>query len=244
MASVKTMVVSINGVKCPICKERLTGNDAEELNYRLRTHMAEIHQMKELSTPMREGAAMQPASFTGPESRAEREVTTFSGRNEPDLGARYVEQRQEVTQFRDPQRMETPLEKEVTTFNRNNPPEESRVSREADQWRYPTGTETRSERQVETFSGRDPSMESRERQVKTEEVNEWKYPRNGPAGERGPITEARHGGGMGHRIMHREPMTMMLNCPICGNVVNGSDDDDLSDELRFHFRDAHDIRRR
>ncbi len=243
MTTDKTLVVSINGVKCPICKERLTGNDAEELNNRLRMHMADLHQMREISTPTRQGTAMRPASFTGPESRAEREVTTFSG-SESDLGPRDVEQRQEVTQFRDPQRRETPLENEVTTFNRSNPPEESRLSRETNQWKYPTAEETRTERQVETFSSRDPSMANEESRVRAEEVNEWKYPATGPGGERGPVSEVKHGGGMGHRMMNRGPMTLMLKCPICGNVVHGSDDDDLTDELRFHFRDVHDIRRR
>jgi predicted small metal-binding protein len=238
------MVVTINGVKCPICQERLTGNNAEELNSNLRMHMADIHQMRELSTPKRESAGMQGASFTGPESRAEREVTTFSGRGESDLGPSEAEQSQEVTQFRDTRKKETLEESEVTRFSGNKPSEEPKVSQEADQWKYPSGSETKVERQVETFSGRDPSMLSGERRLTAEEANEWKYPRSGPEGERGPITEVRHGGGTRHRMMNRKPMTLMLNCPICGNAVYGSDDEDLSDELRFHFRDVHDIRRR
>jgi predicted small metal-binding protein len=238
------LVVSINGIKCPICGERLTGNDPEELNYRLRMHMADLHQMKELSTPMREGAATQPVSFAGPESRAEREVTTFSGSGGADAGPRSTEQRQEVTQFRDTRRRDAPLENQVTTFNRNEPPTNERANQEADQWKYSTGPETRTERQVETFSGRDPSMRGGDERLRAEEVNEWKYPRTGPAGERGPISEVRHGGGMGHRMMNRRPMTLQLNCPICGNAVHGSDDEDLSDELRFHFRDVHNLRRR
>jgi predicted small metal-binding protein len=244
MTSVKKSVVSINSVKCPICKERLTGNNTEELNSRLRMHMAELHQMKKISTSNQEGATMQRASFTAPPSRAEQEVTTFSGRSETDLGPRSMEQTTEVTQFRDPRRKEAPLEGDVTRFSGTNPYEEPRTTSEATQWRYPTAAEPGTVRQVETFSGREPGIESEEQRLKSEEVTEWKYPSTGPEGERGPISGVGHGGGVGHRMMHRKPMTQMLNCPICGNAVYGSDDDDLTDELRFHFRDVHDIRRR
>jgi hypothetical protein len=50
----------------------------------------------------------------------------------------------------------------------------------------------------------------------------------------------RHGGGWGHRMMQRnDQMSMSMACPICDRTVFGSDDEDLSDELRFHFKDAH-----
>ncbi len=231
MTSVKISVVLINGVKCPICQERLTGDNAEELSARLRTHMADLHKMKEISTPMGESAGTKRPSFTAPESKTEREVYTFSGKSESDLSPRAVEQRQEVTQFREPGRTETQLEKEVTTFNRSDTSEDSKLRQEVDRWKYPTGQESKTEKQVETFSGREPSMESEEKRLKSEEVDEWKYPRTGPEGERGPIT-------------NRKPMALMLNCPICGNPVYGSDDEDLSDELRFHFKDLHGIRRK
>lgn len=238
-------MVSINGVRCPICKERLTGDNSGELNERLRMHMADLHQMKELSTPSREGAGMQQASFTGPETRAERQVTTFSGVSESDLDPQASAQRQAVTQFREVRRPETPEVREATKFERDKPYEESRLREEATRWDPTYGPQSRTERQVETFSGKDTRSESEAQRLKGEEVKEWKYPRTGPEGERGAaFSEARHGGGMGHRLMsYRKEMTMMLSCPICGNAVYGSDDEDLSDELRFHFRDEHDIRR-
>jgi predicted small metal-binding protein len=231
-------------VKCPICKERLTGENAEELSERLRMHMADLHQMKELATPANIGAGTRQASFTGPETRAERDVTSFGGESGTYRGPEAVMESEEVTRFRNPSKMETPEEREVTRFKRNEPYEESRLSQEAGQWRPSPVMETRAEREVTTFSGREPSMESEKGRLTTEEVSEWKYPRTGVQGQRGPITEVRHGGGMGHRMTHRNrEMTMMLACPICGRPIYGSDDEDLSDELRFHFKDVHNIRR-
>jgi predicted small metal-binding protein len=238
-------VVSINGVQCPVCKERLTGENPEELSEKLRMHMADLHQMRELSTPTNVGAGTSRVSYTGPETRAERDVTSFGGESDRYRGAGASVQREEVTRFRDTGRMESPEEQEVTRFNRNDPYEQDRLQQEASQWRSPPSMESKTERQVTTFSGREPSMESEERRLRSEEVGEWKYPRTGEQGERGPISEVRHGGGVGHRMTHyRREMTMMLECPICGRPVYGSDDEDLSDELRFHFKDEHNIRRR
>jgi predicted small metal-binding protein len=180
-------VIKIEGVKCPICKERLTGNSTEELNRNLEMHMADLHQMRRMAPSGQSGS--YASSPTYPESREEREVTTWSGRE-----------------------------------------------------RYP---ESREERAATTWSGKERYEESPEAMRKEEEVTQWRYPRSEEGG-RSSMGEARHGGGWGHRMWHRyDQMTMSMQCPLCDSTIRGSDEEDLSDEMRFHFKDAHrDVMRR
>ena len=189
--------MKIEGVKCPICKERLTGSDAGDLSMNLKSHMAEVHDMRGISVPPSGGASSSSTSM------GQREMAAPVFRGGAEQGSRVREE--EVTQ-----------------------------------WRSPAAGESAEERQVTTFSGRDPSMESERSRLTREEARQWRYPQT-ESGERGPMTKGtEHGGGAIHRYTHRKDMmTMSMACPLCGNTVYGSDDDDLTDELRFHFKDAH-----
>jgi predicted small metal-binding protein len=216
-------------VKCPICKDRVSGASTANLNDNLREHLASVHQMRELSMGTR-GAMPSEQYYT---SRSA---------------------------------MERPMEREQVREERMEP-EERRRSKARDypyiERRPSTGMfsapETRTERVVETWSNRDPERFRTENYVPREEVRQWRYPVTGPMGERGPTSSERlreerrreeaaperREGYMERRtgMMRRESdMPATVNCPLCGNLVRGRDEDDLSDELRDHMADTHDIR--
>lgn len=218
-------------VKCPICKDRVSGATTADLNENLKEHLANVHQMSNLMVGSR--GAMPQGSYTG---------------------VRYGSER--------------PMERELVR-EESMEPREGRMERRGYASRgYPyiekgpstemfSAPETRREREVETWSSRNPERFRSENYIPREEVRQWRYPVTGPAGERGPATSVRYRedliGGEGRvesreveerrGVMRREyDMPATINCPLCGNLVRGRDEDDLSDELRDHMSDVHDIR--
>lgn len=217
-------------IKCPICKDKVSGANTSDLNAGLREHLADVHQMRELSTGSRE---IQP-----------RETYT-TGRSET---------------------MERPMERQYVREERVEPEERRRY--EARDYPYEerrpaagmfSAPQTRTEREVETWTTRRPDRFRSEYYIPREEVRQWRYPVTGPSGERGPVSSERYREGqrreeerMEGREGYGESRTGMMrreseyqasiNCPMCGNLVRGRDEDDLSDELRDHMSDVHDIR--
>ncbi len=175
-------------VKCPICKERITGASGPDLNDSLRVHLVDVHRMNELR---------------GSQGLTSGEVT-YMGQTAP---------------------VERPIERDYVR-------EETR--RDVNIERRPaaglfSAPESRTEREVETWTSRRPERYRSEYYIPREEVRQWRYPVTGPGGERGPA-----------RAESLMPAT--INCPLCGDLVRGRDEDDLSDRLHSHMADTHDIR--
>lgn len=229
-------------IKCPVCGERISGRSSAELTEMLSSHLANTHQITRTSERGR----------GSPSGQLEREVTTWSARDPSNLTPEETRKREEVARFnRPPLGSETPTERVMETWSGREPygesPESARQIEEANQWKYPR-QETREVRVVGTWRS-----ENRPRTYQ-QEAAEWRYPHEELTPEERmrdermsttavQMSDARHGGGTMHRMMNRRQMTTVMECPICGRQVFGSDDDDLTDELRFHFRDVHDIRR-
>lgn len=85
--------------------------------------------------------------------------------------------------------------------------------------RTPQVTESRDECVTRTFSETECSVQSEESKVLQDQVREWRYPRTGSAGERGPA----------------------FLCPVCGVPMAASDEDNLNNELRAHFTEVHQL---
>ncbi|MDW5563752.1 MAG: hypothetical protein SA339_11045 [Methanomassiliicoccus sp.] len=209
-------------IKCPICGERLMSRNQDELTQMLRGHLADTHQISRISEESR-GRPSQPESM--------RDVQVWSMRDPSALTPEETRQREEVVRLgRSAPGTQSMTERQVETWNRGEPtgetPRSATTIQETEQWRYPR-EETREEREVGTWRS-DSRYQSSE---------EGMTGRSGMAG-------VRHGGGMMHRMMNRGEMRMAMDCPLCGRPVYGSNDDDLSDEMRFHFKDYHQIRRR
>ena len=224
------MVDFMTTVKCPICKDRISGASSADLNENLREHLAAVHQMRELTMGTREavpGAAPM-------------------GRNEPmeRPGARVY--REEAVERKEP--LERSREGMGTGGRQGyeGARDYPHVERLPD-----TGfsaPQPRVVREVETWTSRDPRRFERENYIPREEVRQWQYPVTGPYGERGPTSSEqvreRAGEERGYRQRSErggEDM-MAVECPLCGTVIRGRDEDDLSDELRGHMSMAHDIR--
>lgn len=175
-------------VKCPICKERVTGASNSDLNDSLRMHLAEVHRMNELM---------------GIRGRTSREVT-YMGQTSP------TERSMERDYVREETRRDANIERRPAAGLFSVP-------------------ESRIEREVETWTSRRPERYRSEYYIPREEVRQWRYPATGPGGERGPA-----------RAENLMPST--INCPLCGDLVRGRDEDDLSDRLQGHMADTHDIR--
>jgi predicted small metal-binding protein len=176
-------------VKCPICRERVSGASSADLNDSLRMHLADVHRMNELVMGSR-GTSGQL------------------------------------------------LDREVSSMEQTGPIERDRVRevtrRDANIERRPaaglfSAPESRTEREVETWTSRRPERYQSEYYIPREEVRQWRYPVTGPRGERGPA-----------RAEYLMPA--MVNCPLCGDLVRGKNEDDLSDRLHDHMADTHDIR--
>lgn len=233
----RKLVSIITDIKCPICRDRISGRNQDELTETLRAHLAETHQITRISeerkigpsssgTSVREGAMLStrdPSMLTPEESRHRDEITRV---NRSQLGS------------------ETSGEAM----------ESSRTIQESSQWKYPR-METEEERAVGTWKSENrpgesgqgyQSAERTERGYPSEAMRSeerWREEK-GYGGKISSSSSVSHGGGTWHRMMNRGEMTMAMACPLCGNPVYGSDDDDLDDELRFHFKDYHQIRRR
>lgn len=61
-------------IKCPICKQRLSGEEGEEISVRLREHMASVHEMTELAGTYRVGAQHVPPSDYSKDSMTLKEA--------------------------------------------------------------------------------------------------------------------------------------------------------------------------
>jgi predicted small metal-binding protein len=204
-------------VKCPICKERVSAANTEDLNTNLRAHLAEVHNMRELYRGSRGEAPSGPYysdRYVGTErvepSREERRVYEGSkGRYEERRDYPYYTADRPDVGFSSPR--------------------------------------TRTEREVETWSNRNPERFREENYVPREEVRQWRYPVTGEYGERGPYFE-REGRGKEMSYERREVRgrdydnPAIVNCPMCGQLIRGADEDDLSDELRYHMSVVHDVK--
>ncbi len=175
-------------IKCPICKERISGASGADLNDSLRIHLVDVHRMNELM---------------GSRSGTSREVTSME-RTVP------MGRSTEPGYVREPIRRDPSIERRPAAGLFSAP-------------------ESRTEREVETWSYRRPERFQSEYYIPREEVRQWRYPVIGAGGERGPA-----------RAENLLPAT--INCPLCGDLVRGRDEDDLSDRLHDHMADTHDIR--
>jgi hypothetical protein len=230
------LVIYITDVKCPVCRERLSGRDVDELNNILSKHLADVHHISRTIT-----GGMWTAPLPYPET--ERQVTTWSGVEPSQLPPEAQRQREAVTKFDQPGVLPTEAERKATAWNdqeRMTNEEQRRALEASEQWKDPRSGKTEAEREVTTWS-----------KGTSEEPAGSSYPTGpygrGPAGagiEKTFMASATHGGGTLHRLLNRNEMKMMLECPMCSRPVYGSDEEDLSDELRFHFRDEHHIKRR
>jgi predicted small metal-binding protein len=220
----------LTDIKCPICRDRLSGRSPDDLNEVLRAHLADTHQITRISEENR----LKTSS-----PKTEREMATWSGRDPALLTPEETRQREEVGMFyKPPLGSETKIEREVETFSGREPtgetPESASLIQKTNQWRYPR-IETREEREVGTWRSESRYAPSEMDYRVRSETGEWRYP---------TMAEVSHGVGTMHRMLNRGELRMAMNCPLCGRPIYGSDDDDLSDEMRFHFKDYHSIRRR
>jgi predicted small metal-binding protein len=185
----KLKVNIMTTVKCPICKERVSGASSADLNMNLKEHLADVHRMSEL--------VMGPSAGTSGYAPSTMRTTST----------------------------ERPMEREyVREQPRRNVSIENRPA--AGLFSAP---ESRTEREVETWTSRRPERYRSEYYIPREEVRQWRYPVTGAGGERGPSRA-------------ETTMPAMINCPLCGDLVRGRDEDDLSDRLHNHMADTHDIR--
>jgi len=152
-------------IKCPICKERLSGESGEQLSNGLKDHMASVHDMVP-SGAREEGTRIPPTDYSEDTMRL-REAE----------GPVRVSWKEEV-------RMWTP------------PP-------------VPSGP-GEARRGTMLYLERGPPSLVREREV-----------------------EAVHQGDM-----------PQMECPICSALIMSTSEEDLSDDLRDHMADQHDIRRK
>jgi hypothetical protein len=223
-------------VKCPFCRERLSGRDVDELNNILGRHLADVHH---ISRTMTGGMKTAPPPY----AETERQVTTWSAVEPSQLSPEAQRQREAVTKFDQPGVPPTEAERKATTWSdqeRITSEEQRRALEASEQWKQPRSGEAEAEREVTTWS-----------KGSSEVPAGSSYPTGpygrGPAGagiEQTSMASATHGGGTLHRLLNRNEMRIMLECPLCSRPVFGSDEEDLSDELRFHFRDDHHIKRR
>ncbi|GEM_PF-4902789 len=263
----EALVSVITDIKCPICRDRISARSQDELTETLRAHLADTHQISRISS---EQGGMQGGMRTSSAGMMGLEGGALSRRDPSMLTPEESRQREEITRL-SPSRMESgPMGssesqhrseswvRSTETWSGREPtgetPESSRTIQETTQWKYPQ-METEEERAAGTWRAESRPGES-EREYRSTERSERGYSSEGMRGEeryregRGygvapSVSDVPHGGGTWHRMMHRrETMTMAMDCPLCGNPVYGSDEDDLDDELRFHFKDYHQIRRR
>ncbi|MBI0583986.1 MAG: hypothetical protein ISF22_07140 [Methanomassiliicoccus sp.] len=185
------------------------------------------------------------ASSASSTSTLERQVETWSPKDSTMLTPEEAKQRDIVTTFRSSDVAPGSEERAVETWSGKEPTMEGddRYIQKVEQWKDPREAETHTEKHAGDWKPHDEGHTEESERLKRS-ATEWRDPRTGEAMGGKSMTEASHGGGTWHRMVSRGEMTMFLACPICGNAVYGSDDDDLSDELRFHFRDEHNIRRR
>lgn len=201
-------------VVCPVCSEKVSGRDVSDLEAVLQGHLERAHGMTRA-----EGRPSRP-TFSG-ETEAERQVTTFSGRSPEELSGEEVPNVAAVTKFKEPGRMETPEERSVTTFSEREPNAPNEEVQEVTQLKEPREMEGQEECQTRTFSATECESVPEKTGILKEEVGQWKYPRTGEEGERGPL----------------------LHCPLCGMTVGGTDEENLSDQLKNHFLEVHEVER-
>lgn len=217
-------------IKCPICRDRISGRSQDELTETLRAHLADTHQIRRIS----EEGGMKTSSSG---MMAGREGAAWSARDPSMLTPEESRQRDEITRLNRSQLgSESMTKRRMETWSGTEP---SGKAPESSEMKYPR-METEEERAVGTWRSENRPRESEQEYWSREE----KKMEGGGYGRATSITDVRHGGGTLHRMMNRGEMTMAMSCPLCGNPVYGSDDDDLTDELRFHFKDYHQIRRR
>ena len=250
----------ITDIKCPICRDRISGRNQDDLTETLRAHLADTHQISRISG--KEGMRSSSSGMAG------REGAAWSGKDPSMLTPEESRQLEEIARLNRSQsisgtqgsseaqhRSESWASGTDTWSSKpsGETPESSRTMQESGQWKYPQ-METQEERAVGTWKSENRPSES-EQEYRSTERTERGYPSEATRGEErwneggyggrtSSISDVSHGGGTLHRMMNRGEMTMAMNCPLCGNPVYGSDDDDLTDELRFHFKDYHQIRRR
>ncbi len=152
-----------------------------------------------------------------------RAATTWKGDDPSRYTQESVRQRQEAGQWRPPSDPETIAEREATTWSGEESSKETAADRtarqEAGKWERPHGPETAIEREVTTWNSPESPENAEERELLQEEVTEWKYPRGGH--------------------VQKMEMAPMVNCPICDEAITGSDEENLSDELKDHVSNAH-----
>jgi endogenous inhibitor of DNA gyrase (YacG/DUF329 family) len=193
-------------IKCPICKNKVSGTTTMDLNESLRVHLADVHLMRELAPVQRESAYQEKSPYRQPVEREKYEMEKAR--------RRYVERRPAVGMFDEP------------------PSKIYRV--------------------VETWSNRDPERFESKNYIPREEVRQWRYPIVGPAGERGPayvqqepvLRREAYGEEQVRTTGQTVEEVNEINCPLCGARVRGRDEDELSDELKGHMAEIHDIRPR
>ncbi len=193
-------------VKCPICGEVVSGR-VDVLSARLREHLDEEHDL------------------FGRETEEEREVRTLSGERAEAYAAGTGALVEEVARLKYPRSGETVEEREVAAFSGRGAAEVSSASeREIEsvtKLRRPAAGESREECVTRTFSSTMCEPGPADVGPLFEQVRQWRYPRVGPEGERGPA----------------------FLCPVCKAPMAASDEDALNSELKGHFAQAHDIER-
>lgn len=188
-------------VRCPVCDETLNGR-VGDLSMILREHLEAKH------------------DIFASETETERQVRTFNDTDPSMLPAERRERVEEVAQFREPRTVETPEERAVETFSGREPYGADRPRTDVErvtQFREPRLAESKDECYTRTFSESQCEVQPAEDKVLHEEVRQWRYPRVGPEGERGPA----------------------FLCPVCNRAMDAADEDSLSVELKEHFTEAH-----
>ena len=116
-------------IKCPICRDRISGGSPDNLSERLREHLADIHQITRLAGESRSRTSS---------SELERDVTAWSRRDPSLLTPEEVRQREEITSFnRPPLGYGATTERKVETWSGREPtgetPESERLIQETGQ---------------------------------------------------------------------------------------------------------------
>jgi predicted small metal-binding protein len=150
-------------------------------------------------------------------------ATTWKGDEPSRYTPEAVKQRQEVGQWKPPGGPETNAEREATTWSGEEESKETAVDKtarqEAGQWEKAHGPKTAIERDVTTWKSPSSPENVEQRERLQEEVTEWKNPRAGQ--------------------MQKMEMAPMVNCPLCDEAIKGSDEENLSEELKDHMTDVH-----
>lgn len=157
-------------IKCPICKEKVNGEEGLQLSNRLREHMANVHEMAELTGTHRVGALHIPPSDYSEDTMSLREAE----------GPVRESWREEMKMWTSP-----PV-----------PGREKEEERREKMLHQDRGAVTAQETML---------MERRSAETRLEGV-------------------------------------VRVECPMCDALITAPTDEDLSDDLRDHMADHHDIR--